>query len=315
MAHEKIAHQQIGDAFNGIYYVESAYVKQTVHGKDYMDMMLRDRSGSRNVKHWARVKDLEKGCFVFVAAVVQEFEGAPSIIANNIEIVEKPESMDEYIAVYDGASELADEFDQLRSELKNETCEAIVDEVYRSGSFFDKFVRCPGSDGPSYGKVGGLLANVVRVARHAMASCSVYDASEEERDVLLATSLLCRVGIADAYHFHDCMPVMTDQGLLLGSPTLTMNRLTSALRRSVASASKEGKSIDQEIVMRIFHAVVASTGNCGVMPMTKEAMIISKVVEMDAEMVDAMDFMENDINTEERFTAYDSRMGRRYFRG
>jgi hypothetical protein len=48
--------------------------------------------------------------------------------------------------------------------------------------------------------------------------------------------------------------------------------------------------------------------------MTKEAMILRAIVELDNEVVDALDFISSDINDDE-FTAFDPRLRRRYYRG
>lgn len=322
MPHELIAHQNIGDEFSGTYYVQSAYIKQTVQKKDYTDMVLRDRSGARPVKHWGTVKDLSKGCWVFVAAMVEEYLGNPSIIARNVELVDEPDDLEDYIPIYEGSDELADDFDALIHELgemekntNDETCSMMIAEVYRSGSFFDKFIRCPGSDGPCYGKQGGLLASVVRVARHALDASRFYDTTDAEKAVILTAALLCRVGGADAYEFEDCMPVQNKRGILLGVPNLTMTRVSSALRRVMASAREEGKTVDQDTLLRVLHAIVAANGTCGVESMTKEAMVLQGVVELDSEVVDALDFIDNDANEDDEFTAYDPRLRRRYYRG
>ena len=198
---------------------------------------------------------------------------------------------------------------------EDSTGSMLVDEVYRSGTFFARFVSCPGSDGPSYGKQGGLLASVVRVARHALDASPFYGTTDEEKAIMLTAALLCRVGCADAYEFQDCMPILTKRGILLGMPNLTMTRVSSALRRVVAAAKKDGKTVEQEVIIRVLHAVVAANETCGIEPMTKEAMVLQGVVKLDGEVVDALDFMDNDENVDEEFTAFDPRLSRRYYRG
>ena len=118
-AHALIRHQEIGTAFEGTYYVESAFVKQTVQKKDYTDMMLRDKSGARNVKFWGRVDGVAKGDFVFIAANVQDYQGNPSIVAANVEKAEVPADMSDYVPVYDdsGANSHVARFDSIRAEL------------------------------------------------------------------------------------------------------------------------------------------------------------------------------------------------------
>jgi 23S rRNA maturation-related 3'-5' exoribonuclease YhaM len=315
MSHALITHQNIGDDFSGTYYVESAYIKQTVTNKDYTDMVLRDKSGARPVKHWGTVKDLAKGCWAFVAGCVEEYQGNPSIIVRNVEIVNEPDELDDYIPVYEGCEELADQFDSIKDMIKNdETCSLLIDEIYRNGSFFDRFVRCPASDGSKYGKRGGLLASVVKLANLSLDAGKSLELSDYETSIILTSALLCQVGATDAYGFEDCMPVMTKRGLLLGTANLTMTRVSSALRRVIGSAKAEGKSVDQETIIRILHAITSSNENCGVKPMTKEAMILESMLRLQNEIVDAVDFIDSDVNDDE-FTAFDPRMRRRYYRG
>jgi 23S rRNA maturation-related 3'-5' exoribonuclease YhaM len=314
MSHALITHQNIGDEFSGTYYVESAYIKKTVTNKDYTDMLLRDKSGARPVKHWGVVKNLSKGSWAFVAGGVEEYQGNPSFIGRNVEVVDEPDDLDEYIPIYEGCDELTEQFDTIKEMIDDKTCGLLIDEVYRNGSFFDKFVRCPGSDGPSYGKRGGLLASVVRIAGHSVDAAKSYDLTDYENSIMLTSALLCRVGATDAYEFEDCMPVMTKRGILLGVPNLTVTRVSSALRRVIGTAKQTGDAVDQETILRILHGIVAANKTCGVDAMTKEAMILQGIVELDSDVVDALDFINSDVN-EEEFTAFDTRMRRRYYRG
>jgi hypothetical protein len=82
----------------------------------------------------------------------------------------------------------------------------------------------------------------------------------------------------------------------------------------VTVLAKEQKVPEQETVIRILHAVVSYDGK-SVVPMTKEAMVLSAAYRNDSEMVDAMDFIADDSNLSEEFTAYDSSTGRRYYTG
>jgi hypothetical protein len=63
------------------------------------------------------------------------------------------------------------------------------------------------------------------------------------------------------------------------------------------------------------HAASAYTNSHLLRPMTKEAIILAAAYRMDNELVEAIEFMANDTNTSEKFTAYDASMGRRYYMG
>lgn len=319
--HALIGHQEVGNSFEGTYYVESMYVKQTVQKKDYSDLVLRDKSGGRSVKYWGVVQGLSKGDFVWTAAVVEEYLGAPSIIAKNLEKAEVPEDMSNYIPSCDGAEESAAKFDALRAEISeletkvgSSVAGKLVDDVYNNQAFFSKFVVAPGSAKPVYGKRGGLLASTVRIADECGRMATAYGLENRERAVLLAAALLCRIGAVDAYEFQDCMPVTTKKGVLLGLVNLTMSRATMATKRVAAAMAKAGQEVDQEVVDRVLHAVAAHDSK-SVLPMTKEAMVLGAVCRADSEMVAAMDFISNDQNAAEEFTAWDPSMGRKYYVG
>lgn len=321
--HALIRHQEIGTAFEGVYYVESAFVKQTVQKKDYTDFMLRDKSGSRNVKFWGRVDGVAKGDWVFIAANVEDYQGNPSITSKNVEKADAPTDLSNYIPAYDdsGIGDNAARFDVIRAELAkieantgNPTAGMIVDEVYKNSTFFSKFVTAPGSGRSHYGCQGGLLANTVRVAEASLRGADAYHLNAQEKAVLLASALLARIGAIEAFEFQDCMPVITKKGILLGINNLTMSRITAALKRVVTTLQKDNKTVDQETVVRILHAVTSHDGVC-VLPMTKEAMVLNAAFQTDAKIVDAMDFIAADVNKTEEFTAWDPSMGRKYYTG
>lgn len=318
-SHELLAHQNVGDSFSGVYYVEQAYIKLTVQNKEYMDMVLRDKSGSRNVKHWGKA-DIGKGDFVFVSAHVEDYQGSPSIIAKNIQREDPPGDLSSYIAVYDDAADYDERFDALREQLTelektvgNDTCGQLIDEVFRSSKFYARFIGAPGSDTAHYGRQGGLLANTVRVTGAALAVAPKYNLTAQEKAVLVAAGILHRLGAVDAFDFIDCMPQASKRGILVGVDNLTMTRLAAAIRRVAIAAHENGKALDQDLLVRILHCI--SSYSEIIKPMTKEALVLAAAARSDAEIVEAVEFIENDVNDGDEFTAFDPNLGRCYFKG
>jgi 23S rRNA maturation-related 3'-5' exoribonuclease YhaM len=319
--HQPIAHVNVGDTFSGVYYVESVFVRKTKQNKDFQDYTLRDKSGSRFVKYWGVIDGITKGDFVFISANVEEYMGNPSIIAKNIAKEQTPQDLANYIPAFEDTDKYAEAFDRIIDTLKqieaasgDDTAGRLVAEVYGNGAFFSKFTLAPGSARPHYGRQGGLLANTVRVAEQAIKTAESYGLTDQERAILVASAILCRIGAIDAYEFQDCLPVETKKGVLLGINNLTMTRVSSALKRVVSELAKAGQVPNQETVMRLLHAISSYSGNC-MRPMTKESLILASVFRMDAEMVDAIEFIQNDVNVVEEFTAYDPALGRRYYTG
>ena len=322
VVHPLIMHQNIGDAFQGVYYVEAAYVKLTTQNKKYTDMMLRDKSGARNVKFWGTVDNLDSGEFVLVEARVEDYQGSPSVIATKVTKVKEPADLADYMPTFENIKEtedamalLIEEVVKLESGEKQETCSMLLGEVFNaSGAFYSKFINAPGSDLLHYGRVGGLMVATVNIATSAVALSEQYGVGSMEKAIMLTAALLHRIGAVDSLEFEHCLPRYTKKGTLLGLNNLTFNRLSMAIRKVSADAKANGKTISQDTVLRILHAVT-SYDEVGVKPMTKEAMVLSVAARGDADMVESFDFIASDLNTSSEFTAYDPRKGRKYLRG
>jgi 23S rRNA maturation-related 3'-5' exoribonuclease YhaM len=318
--HAPIAHQGVGAQFSGVYYVEAASIRLTVNGKEYTDLMLRDRSGSRPVKFWGKVDGVEKGGWVFVAIGVEEYQGAPSMIARNLEPEkEAPTDLSDYLPTRDDVEELAEKFDKVKAKIvamegEDKTCSRLIDALC-GGTFFSRFAESPGGVKPYYGCVGGLLASVVRVAETADILSALYPLTDMEKAILLTSALVHRVGGVDAYGFSDCMPEETPKGVLIGVKGLTVARLTLAMR-GVFAADEKGNPApaSQKTAMRVIHAVMSHDA-VGVAPATQEALVLNAAWRTDAECVEAVDFIRNDLNKNDDFTAYDPNLKRRYYRG
>lgn len=316
----------IGDKFSGVYYVEDSFIRKTVQGKDFMDITLRDKTGSRKAKFWGVVPGIKKGDFALASGAVEDYRGNPSFVLANLESVDEPSDLSDYLPVYADADNLVDRMDVLRESLNKAAEKAdlqivgeIVDAVYGNGAFFNKLVTVPGSLAPHYGCQSGLLANVVRVGETAIQMASNYGLKPDEEVLVYAGAMLCMIGGVDAYGFENCMPVLTTNGQLLGVTNLTMIRVSTAAKRASAERSKAKtlKDTDGGIIGRLLHVIAASLnyGDEPVRPMTKEAIVVANAVRSDMEIVASLNFIENDQNGDSEFTAYDPVLRRRYFKG
>jgi len=315
MEHQFICSQELGDSFSGIYYVERFQIRLTTQSKEFTDMILRDRSGSRPVKHWNKLDGISKGDFVFVAADVVEYMGYPSVVAKNVSREDSaPENVENYIPVCDDLDTHLEGFDSLRGRLdkvKDQTPSLLVGEVYKSSRFFERFCSSPGSDRPHYGRHGGLVINIVRTTNAACSLAAAAGFDDDEMSVLIAAGLVCRVGGIDAFDFHDCLPVVTARGTLLGVATLTMTRVTAALRRVL---SEKPEDVDQDILLRILHAVNSHDG-VATQPMTREAIILHEAWKSDCLISESFEFMDTNRNGSDGFTAWDRHCSKRYYVG
>jgi hypothetical protein len=318
-AHELLMAQDVGANFSGLYFVVSSTVRKTQHGKDFMDLSLRDKSGERSVKYWGVVDGIKNGDWVFIAATVESYQGNASVVARNVEKTDPPDSMGDYLAEFDDLSAQAGLFDAIRDKLRaietklgNSTLGLLVDEVYSSTKFFSRFTSAPGGTGRFYGRVGGLIVTTARKASACNALADEYRLTDEQKSVVLAAALTCRVGAIDAYEFADCMPKETTGGVLVGINNMTISRLSAALRRVATECKTKSMEFDSNRVMRTLHAITAQAYPNR--PVTVEAMLVSAVCRMDDEIVEAQEMIANDTNVNEEFTQFDPVTRRRYYK-
>lgn len=319
--HQPIRGVDVGDHFDGIYYLEQVFVREARNGNHFSDLMLRDASGSVVAKYWGILPKAQRGDFVHVEANVEEYAGQPSIVAAKVTQDERPEDLTNWVAMSDTYDEDIDKLDKFRDMVANLCQQAddttplrLLEEVLGRSSFLTKLIQAPGDVKPHYGRTGGLLACSVRAFEVTYRLMRPYGLTDREKSIALTAALLHRAGAVDAYGFVDCVPAETKQGILLGVAALTNSRLSSSLRRLVYADHKgtQEKPVSQDTSMRLLHAVLAS-GRV-VPPMTKEALVLVEAVRSDERLVAAADFIAQDVNTEEEFTAYDPATKRRYLK-
>lgn len=310
--HTLIQSVAIGDNFDSVYCVESAFQKLTVHGKKFTDFTLRDKSGSRNVKFWGTI-DVKSGNFVFITARVEDYMGNPSIIASHVEIVDEPEDLSDFIQIFNDYDKHFERFDGLKSALDAgdgfpSFPRKFVEEVFSNGNLFQKFSLVPVDTDNYYGRQGGLLARTVRLTDTALSLAEFQDFSVQDRLYLIAAALTCQLGAVDCYKFENCIPIQTKQGMLFGVGGSTISRLTFVLKRMTSQGT-----IEEEPLHRIFHSIFAFYNL--VSPATKDAIILLNAIKLDSELSRCNDFMSNDLNGDSLFTARDTVMNRQYYLG
>ena len=315
--HVCIKHVERGDSFSGVYYVEQIYTKVARNGNKYSDILLRDKSGSAYCRFWGVIELAVKGDFVEIEAVVEEYMGNPQIVIQGCpRKVDIPSDLSDYVPEANNLELLEKAFNDIIAdvhtdcdELDAQTCVKLLDSTF-GGKTIGKFLESPCSVLPHYGVKGGLLAHTVRMTEIARDIGIRHNLDRETCVILMTASLLHKIGAIDSYEVEDCMPIETTKGILVGCDNLTIARVTSSIRR----IKQSGNGLDGEVVLRVLHAI-ASHNSEYVKPMTKEALVLAEAYKADMSVVEAMDFIAQDSNPDDEFTAYDPVLGRRYYRG
>jgi 23S rRNA maturation-related 3'-5' exoribonuclease YhaM len=308
----------VGETFSGVYYLEKSFIRVAKNGNKFSDLTLRDRSGSVFARFWGEVN--ASSCWVEASFSVEEYQGNKSIVAQNIAECEEPEDMSNYVPLSetietdkDSLAEIISSVTEYDAESKNDTCSAILADIFRNG-FVKKFETAPASAFPSYGRIGGLLSYTIAVTESVKATALRFGFTAQEKAIALTAALLHRIGAAYAFDIIDCAPKETDRGVLIGSLNIGLSKLMNTVNR-INFARKESEiKLDETVADRIMHAMVSAEPD-GIKPMTREAIVLQGSVAVVRELSDASDFIANDVNGKETFTAHDPVTKRRYFKG
>lgn len=314
--HTLIKSVELGDSVSGVYYVHGVSERTARNGNPFTDLQLGDRSGNSFIRHWGKVEDsVKKGTWVAIQARTDEYNGQMQIIADRVEPADEPSDLSDYVPISETLDTDKKRFEkyisrvlELCDEINDATCVHILGRVF-SKNFKEEFFETPYNDQPSYGMLGGALSHTVKCVHAVGGFAQNYKLNTYETVIAVTAALLHGCGSKDAFSFEGALAEPTTSGKLYGLKELTLERVRSALQEA-----KELAGFNEETAMRVIHALSTFDQAGPVSPMTKEAILISEVIDTDLKLTQATDFLEVDTN-QDLFTAYDPSNKRQYYKG
>jgi len=304
-----------GDSFSGIYYVQGIYEKKARTGKIYTDLQLSDRSGNQFVRFWGKADDIKKNSWCVVHARTDEYNGMMQIIIDQIESVEEPEDISAFVCVNENLQQDKERFEKyiskvcdLCDEINDVTCINILGQIFTE-EFKKLFFEAAYNDQPTYGKKGGVLSHTVKVVNAIGGFAQNYKFSVYETVISVTSALLHGCGAISAFDFKGAICEKSIVGNLHGLKNLTLNMISPIIEKI-----QNTKEFNKETAMRIYHSLVTFDNNGTILPMTKEAILLAEVINMDLKLTSAVDFIESDTNSEDKFTAFDTITKRHYYK-
>ncbi len=250
-------------------------------GQLYLNVELRDSSGVLSSKKW-EVEDGDKEIFVtgnIVSVMVEIIKYNDSLQGKILKGT--PLSADEVdVTRFIKASpieknELIDRFNKLLASIKDSDCKKLLD--YFIKKFGDQIYVSPAGVSMHHEFASGLLMHSVYLAEHVDYFSHVYN--DINRDVAITGALLHDFGKMielegpAIYHY-------TTEGKLLGHISIMCGELRIAAKEL---------NITSEIPLLLEHIVLSHHGQhefgSPVLPLTKEALLISMIDNLDSRMI------------------------------
>ena len=268
------------DHIEGQFLVGSVSKGVNTNGGSYFSLELRDASGSITAKKWDATLDDEQ---LFVSGNVISLVGETNKYKDQLQLkvlsAELVALEDIDVARFVKAPpiprvELEKKFKDYVSSIKNQDCLKIIN--YMINKFGDKIFSYPAavSIHPEYSS--GLLMHSVTMADIAAKLCPIYDA---DYDLVISGCLL-----------HDLGKIIELEGPIVFKYSVEGKLLghISIMAAEIRKAAEELK-ITSEIPVLLEHMVLSHHGQqefgSPVMPLTKEALLLSLIDNLDSKMV------------------------------
>ena len=272
-----------GDRVDQVFLIEGSNFKQTRNGKFFIQLELRDRTGSIKAIRWEATQGLYEECgsdtFVRVSGRVEEFQQHLQIIVDVLEPLQA-----ERVDLGDFLPHTSKDIPAMQAELR-----AIVSEVRSAPirtllfSFLDDpevaagLPRCPAGKALHHAYIGGLLEHVLSLANAARRIAPNYPILDP--DLLVAGAVLHDIGKLREISFSRNF-TYTDAGQLVGHIPIGITW--------VEEKAKEIPGFPLELLLRIQHIIASHHGLAehGAVkpPMTAEAIAFHFLDDLDAKL-------------------------------
>ena len=268
------------DRIEGQFLLGSVSKGVNANGGSYFSVELRDASGQITAKKWdATLQDEEifvTGNVISLIGETNRYKDALQLKILSAEVVPLDEiDVDRFVkAPPIEKSELIKKFNNYVSSVKNEDCQKLL--KYMINKFNDKLYSYPAAVSIHHEYSSGLLMHSLSMADLAAFLCPIYDC---DYDILITGCLL-----------HDMGKIIELEGPIVYKYSLEGKLLghISIMCAEIRKAADELK-ITSEIPVLLEHMVLSHHGQqefgSPVMPLTKEALLLSLIDNLDSKMV------------------------------
>ena len=268
------------DRIEGQFLLGSVSKGVNTNGGSYFSVELRDASGQITAKKWdATLQDEEifvTGNVISLIGETNRYKDALQLKILSAEVVPLDEiDVDRFVkAPPVSKNELIKKFNDYVNSIKNEDCQKLL--KYMINKFDDKLYSYPAAVSIHHEYSSGLLMHSLSMADLASFLCPIYDC---DYDILITGCLL-----------HDMGKIIELEGPIVYKYSLEGKLLghISIMCAEIRKAADELK-ITSEVPLLLEHMILSHHGQpefgSSVMPLTKEALLLSLIDNLDSKMV------------------------------
>jgi 3'-5' exoribonuclease len=308
-----------GDQLDDVYLATDKQLRVNRKGAQYVQLMLRDRSGGISARLWNAgdhvFRSFDNGDFVHADGKVQLFEGSLQVILAHLERVEaeKVEVADFLPHTEQDVGKLLEKLRVYLLRLGNPHLRALAECFLMDDAFVGSFSACPAGVKLHHAYVGGLLEHTVTMMDIADRLLPFYPGVD--RDLILVGCFLHDAGKVRELSYGRAFGY-TDEGQLVGHIAIGVEMLTDKAARV---PELTGEPFPRELMVRLKHMVLSHHGTLEYgsprVPMTPEAMLLHAIDLMDTRMHMVLRDLKEDKNNVTAWTPFNPTLQRRFYKG
>jgi 3'-5' exoribonuclease len=308
-----------GDTVEETYLVLDKQLRANRNGNLYLQVELRDRSGSISARLWNAGEHLfrsfEVGDFLMTKGKVQLFQGSLQMILSQIERTEtnKVELGDFLPHTDQDIDKLWDRLRGVLLRLTNHHLRALAECFLMDEAFERGFRQAPAGVRNHHAYIGGLLEHVVTLIDAAERMLPLYPAVD--RDLLLMGVFLHDIGKVRELSYSRVF-AYSDEGQLIGHLVIGVEMLNEKVARVT---DLTGEPFPTELLLRIKHMILSHHGTYEFgsprLPMTPEAIALHCLDNLDAKVHSFTRDIREDRNQASAWTPFNQSLQRRLFKG
>lgn len=308
-----------GDSIDESYLVADKQLRANRQGNLYLQLELRDKTGSVGARLWNATEELarsfEPGDYLRVRGKTQVFQGSLQIIMTHLDVLDphRVEAEDFLPQSSQNVAKLMVRLREVLLAMSNPHLRALIECFLIDDDFVGKFTAAPAGIKNHHAYQGGLLEHVVALLNVADRILDLYP--EIDRDLLLTGIFLHDVGKIDELSY-DRAFAYTDEGQLVGHLVMGVELLRDRVERT---RDLTGETFPPELLLRLKHMIVSHHGSYEFgspkLPMTLEAIALHYLDNLDAKIHTFSREIRDDPSRDSSWTPYHQSLGRRLYKG
>ncbi len=312
-----VASLQKGDRLDRVVLlVQTSNFKQTRDGKFFIQLILRDRTGTVRGVRWEASQELYRsfgeGDFIRLSGRVEEFQQKPQVVVDEVERIEaEAVNADDFLPVSSRSiDEMERELQENVASLQDPHLRALITLFIEDPEILQRLRRCPAGKTLHHAYVGGLLEHILSLMGAVRLVARNYP--RLNADLLLASAFLHDIGKLHELSYTSYFGY-SDRGQLVGHLGVGLVMIAEKIRRL--------ENFPEELHTHLEHIIASHHGlpEHGALksPMTPEAIAFHYLDNLDAKMA-MLDDMEKSLpaageSGKGRWTDYKPALGQRIY--